>query len=93
MPYVNFPPGMRSLAFTDGLPPATASREGGRVELSDERARAVDAMTGNGDAGLVTARFRSYGGTKRGRVCSCSPTIWNAWTTQCPKCKSLTLPE
>ena len=92
MPQVQLPPGCKSLAFADGTR-AVAAREGGYVNVSDRHARDIDAMSGNGDAGLLTGRFRVFGGTRTGRVCKCSPTIWNAWSVQCPRCGGPTRPE
>jgi hypothetical protein len=92
MPYVNLPPGNSSLAFEDGSR-AVASRPGGRVWLSDKQAKAVDSMSGNGDAGLVTGRFRSYGGSRNGRWCAACRRLWNAWNRECPKCGAATEPE
>lgn len=94
MPYVNLPPGNRSLRMEDGTR-YVAAREGGRVEVSEDHARAIDRMPGNGTAGLLTATWREYGGSsgKRGQVCPCSPTIWNSWTKTCPRCQGPTQPE
>lgn len=92
MPKVQLPPGCRSLSFPDGTR-VTATREGGYVNVSDRHARDIDRVSGNGDAGLLTGGFRSYGGTKQGRICPCSPTRWNAWTKACPRCGGPTQPE
>ena len=92
MPKVQLPPGCRSLQFQDGSR-AVAAREGGYVNVTEGHARAIDQMAGNGDAGLLTGQFRSYGGTKSARVCSCGPTRWNNWTKTCPKCGAATEPE
>ena len=71
-------------------------RPGGRVEVSDERARMIDAMSGNGTAGLLTASFREFGGgRKAGRWCTnCEPArSSNAWNDFCPRCNGATEPE
>ena len=96
MPYVNLPPGCSHLKFADGQKPIPAVRPGGRVFVSDERARAIDAMSGNGTAGLVTGAFRVFGTSPRaGRWCrSCTPArLWNPWNAFCPRCGSDTEPE
>ena len=92
MVQVNLPPGCRSLAMEDGTR-YRAAREGGVVNVSHGHAVAINKMPGNGDAGLVTAHFRAFGGTKGGRTCACSLTIWNSWTKTCPKCGAATETE
>jgi hypothetical protein len=63
-----------------------ASREGGKVTVSDEHAAAIDRMDGNGTAGLVTASFREYAGDGRpGRVCTGCGRRYYPWTTTCPR--------
>ena len=65
MVQVNLPPGCRSLAFEDGTR-YVAPRSGGRIDVTHDHAAAIDKISGNGDAGLVTAQFRAFGGTKAG---------------------------
>ena len=66
MPYVNLPPGCRSLQMEDGKR-YVAGRSGGRVEVSAEHAAAIDRLSGNGDAGLVgRAAFHEYGACRSG---------------------------
>ena len=81
MPYVNLAPGNSGLQMEDGTH-YKASRPGGRVEVSDEHARAIDRMGGNGDAGLLHASFREYGAGGNGRWCkTCQPArLWNPWS-------------
>lgn len=89
---VNLPPGCRSLRMEDGKR-YVAAREGGTVTVSDSHARAIDAMDGNGTAGLVTGQFRVFGGGAcAGRWCrSCQPArLWNAWNATCPRCGAAT---
>lgn len=97
MPYVNLPPGCKQLAFADGGRPAVGDRAGGRAEVSDSRARMIDQMSGNGDAGLVgRATFHEFTtGTRAGRWCTtCQPArLWNAWNQTCPRCGAATEPE
>lgn len=96
VPYVNLPPGNSGLRMEDGTH-YKAPRAGGRVFVSDEHARAIDRLPGNGDAGLVgTATFREFGTAgKTGRWCtSCQPArLWNPWNQTCPKCGAATEPE
>ncbi len=92
MPYVNLPPGNRGLHMEDGTR-YKATRPGGRVEVSGEHAAAIDRMSGNGTAGLITASFRVFGGGAcAGRWCkSCKPArLWNAWNDTCPRCGAAT---
>lgn len=92
MPKVQLPPGNSAIRMEDGTR-YKAARTGGYVTVSDEHARAIDRLAGNGDAGLLTGAFRSYGGTRRAQVCPCGPTRWNSWTKTCPKCGGETVPE
>lgn len=92
MPYVNLPPGNRGLQMEDGTH-YRASREGGRLEVTSEHARAIDAMDGNGTAGLLTASFREYGGTSGTPGRLCCGRRWYAWSLTCPKCGAPTEPE
>jgi hypothetical protein len=94
MPKVNLPPGCSRLAFDDGGRPAIATRPGGSVVVSDERAKAIDSMRGNGEGGLVHASFREYGDVKKaGRWCQPCRRLWYAWCTDCPKCGQPTVSE
>ena len=84
MPYVNLPPGCSHLKFADSEKPIRPVRPGGRVEVSDERARMIDAMSGNGTAGLLTASFREFGTVKKaGRWCRTCNRLWYPWKTEC----------
>ena len=88
------PPGCKSLAMEDGTT-YNAARAGGHVDVSDHHARYINAMGGNGDAGLVSASGGHYIGTKTGRWCTnCQPArLWNVWSTQCPRCGAPTQAE
>jgi hypothetical protein len=95
MPYVNLPPGNSGLQMEYGQH-YKASRPGGRVEVSDEHARAIDRMPGNGTAGLLTARFREFGASgKPGRVCTGCGRAYYPFTLRCPRaaCGAPTEPE
>lgn len=91
MPYVNAPPGNVRLAFADGGAPAR--RENGRFFVSDERAKMINSMSGNGEGGLLNASSREYGarGGKPGRTC-CG-RLYYAFTVTCPQCGRETSPE
>lgn len=83
MPYVNLPPGNTRLKFADGGP--VAHRENGRAFVSDERAKMINSMAGNGEGGLLNATSREYGtGGKGGRE-HCG-RLYYKFTTVCPKC-------
>ena len=95
MPRVNLPPGCSSLQMEDGSR-YKAGRPGGAVTVSDSHAAAIDRVSGNGTAGLVSAGFRVFGSSpKAGRWCNhCQPArLWNAWNDFCPKCNAPTEPE
>ena len=95
MPLVNLPPGCGALKMQDGKR-YVAGRPGGTVQVSDSHAKAIDAMSGNGTAGLVSAAFRVFGSSPRaGRWChACQPArLWNAWNHECPRCGAATDPE
>jgi hypothetical protein len=95
MPKVQLPPGNSGLQMEDGTH-YKAGRPGGYVNVSDDHARAIDRMSGNGTAGLITAGFRVFGSSPRaGRWCtSCQPArLWNAWNDSCPRCGAATEPE
>ena len=95
MPYVNLPPGNSSLRFEDGSR-AVAGRPGGRVQVTDAQAAAINSMGGNGTAGLVNGNpgefFRARG---KGRVCrQCSPNRrYFPFTEHCHRCGEATEPE
>jgi hypothetical protein len=95
VPVVNLPPGCKSLAFEDGKR-YIAARAGGQVTVSDQHARDIDKIPGNGTAGLVTGQFRAYGGRgKPGRVCTACGRISYPWSMTCPResCGAPTKPE
>jgi hypothetical protein len=95
LPYVNLPPGNSGLRMEDGTP-YKAARPGGRVEVSDEHAHAIDRIPGNGVAGLLTATFREFGTKgKPGRVCTRCGRVSYAWSMICPRssCNAPTEPE
>lgn len=85
---VLMPPGMEGINMGDGT--RYHDRPGGAVTVSDEHAVAIDAMNGNGDAGLITGKFRGFLGTRRGRRCEPCNRTWQAWTETCHRCGSPT---
>ncbi len=92
MKQVQLPPGCRSLRLEDGTR-YVARREGGMVTVSDDHARAIDKMPGNGDAGLVhgNAGMTIKGGPRNGRKCLSCGRLWYPWTLEC--CGEATVPE
>jgi len=95
MPYITAPPGCRQLAFADGGKPVQVDRRG-RAYVSDERAKMINSMRGNGEGGLINGLAGEFLKTaKTGRWCTgCTPPrLWNAWNTTCPRCGAETVPE
>lgn len=92
MPRANLPPGCSSLAFEDGTR-YKAGRPGGHVEVAGHHAEAINRLSGNGDAGLVSAKGAHYLGTKRGRWCATCRFLAQAWSVECPRCGRPTEPE
>lgn len=93
MTTVNFPPGMRSVKLYDGTR-YVAAREGGHVTVDNpDHAAAINAMGGNGDAGLLSARWRQFGGSRGKPGRTCCGRLYYAFTTVCPRCGSETVPE
>lgn len=71
-----------------------ATKPGGKITVSDEHARDIDKLRGNGEGGLLHATFREYGDAAQGgRTCDCSPTIYYEWTKVCPRCGAETKPR
>jgi hypothetical protein len=92
MPTINLPPGNRRLTFADGSEPVTANRKGHAV-VTDEQAKMINSMRGNGEGGLINARTGEFGpGATGGRTCACSPTRYYEWTKACPRCGAETVP-
>jgi hypothetical protein len=86
MPQINLPPGNRRLTFADRSKPVNADRWG-HATVTDEQARMINSMTGNGEGGLINALGGEYGpGAVGGRTCTCSATIYYEWTKVCPRC-------
>lgn len=95
MPRVQLPPGCAQLKFADGDPrPVKAARPGGSVVVSDERAKMIDSMRGNGEGGLVHGKHREFGAvTKAGRWCLACRRLWYPWAVSCPRCGAETVAE
>jgi hypothetical protein len=86
------PPGCFSLAMEDGTR-YKARKAGGHVEVSEDHARAINRLKGNGDAGLVTAKNAHFVGTRNGRWCEACRRLWNVWSVACPRCNAPTETE
>lgn len=94
MPRFPAPPGNTRLRMEDGTP---YKAERGFFNVSDEHARAIDRVPGNGTAGLLSATTGTFvsSGRRNGRWCrTCTPArLWQPWTGFCPRCGSATAPE
>ncbi len=86
------PPGCSSLRMEDGTR-YKARKPGGFVNVSETHADAINRLSGNGDAGLVTAKGRHFLGTKAGRWCAPCRFLAQAWSVRCPRCDGPTEPE
>lgn len=86
MPRMNLPPGNRSVQMEDGTR-YVASRQGGHVEVSDQHARDIDKLSGNGDGGLLHAVAGAYGAGTGGpsRTCERCGFRGYAFTLTCPR--------
>ena len=63
------------------------------MDVEDHHAPYIDGMSGNGDAGLLSAKGAHYIGTKNGRWCAPCRRLWNSWNVTCVKCGAPTEPE
>ena len=79
------PPGCSSLRMEDGTR-YKARKPGGFVNVSEGHADAINRLSGNGDAGLLSAKGAHYIGTKNGRWCAACRRLWNVWNDECPRC-------
>lgn len=86
------PPGCSSLRMEDGTR-YKARKAGGFVNVSEGHADAINRLSGNGDAGLVTAKGHHFLGTKAGRWCEPCRFLAQGWSTECPRCGGATVPE
>lgn len=90
------PPGNSQIRMYDGHV-YRAGRAGGSVTIDNpEHAKAINAKLGNGDAGLLDARFHVHGATGTpGRVCTVCGFRAYAWSMTCPRgsCGAPTEPE
>lgn len=96
MPVVYAPPGMRQVRTYDGKV-YKADRATGRMNVDNEdHARAINAMGGNGTAGLLNASGAVYGAVRKpGRVCTRCGFHAYPWSKSCPRssCGAETVPE
>lgn len=65
--------------------------EGGTIKVPDEYMPELKASNAVRN-GILSAGRSFRLGTKQGRVCSesCSPRVWQVWTTECPGCRAPT---
>lgn len=88
------PPGNKQLRMYDGT---VLKADRGHVTIDNpDHAKAINAMGGNGDAGLLNAAFAVHGAvTKPGRVCPACGFHGYAFTMTCPRasCGTQTVPE
>lgn len=87
---MHLPPGCEGLT---GGAERYRARPGGTVTVTDDDAKRINAMPGNGTAGLVTAAYRVFLGTKKGMRCPADGRVWNAWTEHCHSCGTATVPD
>lgn len=83
MPYVNLPPGNFRLAFPDG---SLARRENGKAFVTDEQAKMINSMRGNGEGGLINGQPGERGAAGGAPGWSCCGGLWYAWSPACPRC-------
>jgi hypothetical protein len=93
---VNLPPGNSQVRMYDGTV-YKAGRPGGRITVDNaEHAKAIDAMGGNGTAGLLNASGAVYGAVRKpGRICTRCGFHAYPWSLECPRpgCGAPTEPE
>lgn len=92
MPKIQLPDGCRGLDMADGT--KYTSKPGDTVTVSDAHAKYIKTSY-YGQSGIMAGGERMSFGTKTARVCGnrCTPTRWNAWNAECPKCGTLTVEE
>ena len=90
---VNLAPGCSGFTMAGDGTHYKAGRPGGHVDVADHHAPYINGMSGNGDAGLLSAKGAHYIGTKNGRWCGACRRLWNVWNHGCPKCGGTTQPE
>ena len=92
---VNLAPGCSGFTMAGDGTHYKAGRPGGHVDVADHHAPYIDGMSGNGDAGLLSAKGRHFIGTRKGRRCTGCGRLWNVWSLTCPReqCGAATEPE
>lgn len=80
---VKLPPGCSGIDAQDGT--RYTGRKGGVVEVSDTHAAAI-RRSQHQDIGMLSGTEAHFIGTKKGRWCEPCKRLWNAWSTECPKC-------
>lgn len=90
---VNLAPGCSGFTMAGDGTHYKAGRPGGHVDVADHHAPYIDGMSGNGDAGLLSAKGAHYLGTKAGRWCAPCSFLAQIWSKECPRCGRPTVPE
>ncbi len=81
---VNLPPGCSGFDCKDGTK-YTASKPGGAVSVDDRHAAAINKGQ-YGQQDFISATGGLSFGTRKSRHCASCRRIWNAWSTECPRC-------
>ena len=81
---VQLPPGCSGFDCKDGTK-YTANKPGGKVEVEDRHASAINSGQ-YGDTGFISAKGSLSFGTREGKQCPQCSRVWNVWNSVCPKC-------
>jgi hypothetical protein len=93
MTRVRLPDGCTGLDMANGRK-YTAEKPGGTVDVTARDARYIDtSWYGQGQAGIMRGGPAFTLGTKTGRWCLPCKRLWQAWSSQCPRCGQATQPE
>jgi hypothetical protein len=89
---IQLPPGCIGFTSADGTK-SPEVRQGTSVTISDEHASRL-RKSAHASIGMITVDPGTVIGTKGGRVCvPCGGRRWQAWSLECPRCGSPTVPE
>jgi len=88
MTLVRLPDGCSGLDMANGKR-YDASQPGGTVEMTSADARYVN-RSWYGQAGVMHGGPQFTVGTRRGRWCRPCRRVWQAWSSQCPRCGEAT---
>jgi hypothetical protein len=83
VPRVQLPPGCFGIETPSGK--KYSAKPGGTIEVSQHVADRINKSTA-GASGVLRGGELLALGTKRGRSCSSCRRIWQAWSTECPRC-------